>query len=230
MYDGMPLPSAWVGLGVLSKKDVIAYLNTPNHSGGPNFKVSEYGGRDSWLKGFRLWTKELGLSSLDRQRIIRHLQTVGSIRPREVPRTTVSPSIPAEMLYPKRTDATAGKRILPSTYGRLTTVWLRGSGLTQSISTMNDGHLDNTVKLLLESHTNLVDRSCELLGKMHRHFQNSPQIQELLEQLCSLIQKEDVDDVYPIFKALTAEIASRKPEVVVNFEDQRDLDDDLYSW
>lgn len=111
------------------------------------------------------------------------------------------------MCYPR---PNGGKRILPSIYTRIRKWWMRANGVTVEIPDMNDGHLENTIKLLHESHGNLIARSTELLGKMANHFHHDAAIVQSLEDLCKQLQKVDIDTLYPIFKDLATEAAQRK--------------------
>lgn len=111
------------------------------------------------------------------------------------------------MCYPK---PNGGKRILPSIYTRIKQWWMRANGVTVEVVDMNDGHLENTMKLLQESHGNVIAKSTELLGKMANHFHNQPAVVQQLEDLCMAMQKVDVDAMYPIFKELATEAAQRK--------------------
>lgn len=111
------------------------------------------------------------------------------------------------MCYPK---PNGGHRILPSIYTRIKKWWMRANGVTVEVVDMNDGHLENTMKLLQESHGNVIAKSTELLGKMANHFHNQPAVVQQLEDLCMAMQKIDVDAMYPIFKELATEAAQRK--------------------
>ena len=111
------------------------------------------------------------------------------------------------MCYPK---PNGGKRIIPSIYTRIKKWWMRANGVTVQVQDMNDGHLENTMKLLHESHGNVIAKSTELLGKMANHFHNDPYIVQDLENLCRRMQTVEVDSMYPIFKELAAEAAQRK--------------------
>lgn len=111
------------------------------------------------------------------------------------------------MCYPK---PNGGKRILPSIYTRIKKWWMRANGVTVEVVDMNDGHLENTMKLLQESHGNVIAKSTELLGKMANHFHNQPAVVQQLEDLCMAMQMVEVDAMYPIFKELAAEAAQRK--------------------
>lgn len=132
------------------------------------------------------------------------------------------------MLYER---PNGGQRTLPSAYGRLNGhLWLRANGVMQPIKTMNDGHLENTLKLLQESHGNIISKSTSLLGKMHRHFQHQPEIQSRLEELCLLMQKVEVHEMYPIFGTLAQEQASRTKYGIVAGVDFSSFDDALKDW
>lgn len=111
------------------------------------------------------------------------------------------------MCYPK---PNGGKRILPSIYTHIKKWWMRANGVTVEVVDMNDGHLENTMKLLQESHGNVIAKSTELLGKMANHFHNQPAVVQQLEDLCMAMQKVEVDAMYPIFNELAAEAAQRK--------------------
>lgn len=128
-----------------------------------------------------------------------------------------------------------GMRILPSAYTVLRTDWYRSNGGALKPTKMNDGHLVNTIKLLNESHGNLIDKSTALLGKMAQHFRNQPDIVRALAELCLNMQQVDVDELYPIFTVLQAEYHQRMQAIPLSDEDVmfselRDSDDDLARW
>lgn len=268
-HDGMDLPRVWINFTSDQKLTVIRYLN--GHTGHLTLPKA-------WL---------YDMSTPDRRRVRRHLELAGSVKVREMPRTTRITDQNPSFLFPYGTNTgrmsssnrafeestrhkgsatyaadamsilggktvhiihdmqerglhidmtniggmlyakpNGGNRMLPSLYGQLRTYWVRGSGQKQVIATMNEGHLDNTLKLLKESHGNVVGKSAVLLGKMHRHFQNQPKIRAKLEELLKLIEKVEVDQMYPIFGTLAQELASRKEEVSVDLE----WDDILKDW
>lgn len=120
------------------------------------------------------------------------------------------------MLYPK---PNGGKRILPSLYTKLTTHWLRANGVYQSPDRMNQGHLKNTVALLNESHINFVDRASDILGRIHGHLRNRPDLQAKIVDLFHDFEVLQVDELYPIVELLASHI---EPEVEF---DPRDVDD-----
>ena len=97
-----------------------------------------------------------------------------------------------DMLYPK---PNGGKRILPSVYTKLKDTWLRANGQWQSPATMNQGHLKNTVALLNESHINLVDRMTDILGRMHNHLGNRPDMQAKIVDLFHDLEVLQVDEL-----------------------------------
>lgn len=133
------------------------------------------------------------------------------------------------MLYER---PNGGQRTLPSVYGRLRgNEWMRANRAMQPIDEMNDGHLDNTLKLLMESHGNIQTKTTTLLGKMWHHYQNQPEIQRRLEELCLLMQKVEVHEMYPIFGTLAKEQASRRPKTSVAFEAfEWGFDDAVRNW
>lgn len=124
------------------------------------------------------------------------------------------------MLYPK---PNGGKRILPSVYTKLTDRWLRANGVYQEPAKMNQGHLQNTVALLNESHVNLVDRMCDILGRMHNHLGNRPDMQAKIVDLFHDLEVLQVDELYPIVELLASHI---EPKLQVNPADL--VEDD--SW
>lgn len=131
------------------------------------------------------------------------------------------------MLYDK---PNGGKRILPSVYTKLDKTWLKADKTWRMPTMMNDGHLQNSCKLLKESHGNLTERATGLLGRMANHFGNSPSILAKLQELCLEIQQVEVDEMYPIFQPLSQELASRKaPPEAETFEQASFHDGDL-SW
>jgi len=133
------------------------------------------------------------------------------------------------MLYER---PNGGQRTLPSVYGRLRgNDWMRANRAMQSIDEMNDGHLENTLKLLLESHGNIQAKTTTLLGKMWHHYQNQPEIQRRLEELCLLMQKVEVHEMYPIFGTLAREQASRVPKYYVSLDiETQCFDDSVRNW
>lgn len=127
-----------------------------------------------------------------------------------------------------------GNRLLPSAYTALTNSWVRSNWIEVTPSKMNDGHLNNTLKLLIESHGNLIARSTSVLGKIHAHFGNCPEVQAKLEEVCILMQQAEVNEVYPVFNTLAEEFDSRLFSKFVAplpgnrpFEKTLDLWDDL---
>lgn len=108
-----------------------------------------------------------------------------------------------------------GKRILPSMYTRLKKQWVRSNGQRVDPKDMNVGHLENTLKLLKESHGNAVAKATDLLGRFEYHFGEHEGLTEDLKKMCLKMQKIEVDQLYPIFKVLAAELASRKQDVPV---------------
>lgn len=124
-----------------------------------------------------------------------------------------------------------GQRTLPSVYGRLRgNKWMRANGVIQDVEDMNDGHIENTLKLLQESHGNIQAKATSLLGKMHRHYQNQPEIQRRLEELCHLMEQVEVHQMYPIFGTIAQEQASRKPVGIVVGIDFDAFDDTVRNW
>ena len=269
-HDGMDLPRVWNNFTSDQKLTVIRYLN--GHTGHRTLPKA-------WL---------YDMTTPDRRRVRRHLELVGSVEVREMPRSTTSmhvggvstgrmspfefpygtevrnpshvkdamdyamggivksmhqrglsidmsdierrimmgieKSVTGGMLYAK---PNGGHRMLPSGYTQLRTYWIRGSGQKQLISTMNEGHLGNTLKLLKESHGNVVGRSTQLLGKMHRHFGNQPTIQAKLIELLKLMEQVEVDQMYPIFGTLAQELASRKIDIDI---EEFGFDDIMKDW
>jgi hypothetical protein len=135
--------------------------------------------------------------------------------------------VPGRMAYPK---PNGGNRILPSIYNQLRKWWMRANGVCQEPHEMNDGHLDNTLTLLRESHGNVIARSTELLGKMANHFRNQPDIVAKLEALCLEMQKVDVDDMYPVFTILAKELDTRQSIPIVSGVNLDWLNDGSLEW
>lgn len=100
-----------------------------------------------------------------------------------------------------------GKRILPSVYTRLTDKWVTARGTWMEPREMNDGHLENTIKLLEESHRNLLERSNLVLQKVHSHVASA---RASLVEANELIQASMVGDVYPVYIKLKFEWAKRQ--------------------
>lgn len=136
---------------------------------------------------------------------------------------------PQAMLYER---PNGGQRTLPSVYGRLRgNDWMRANRAMQPIDEMNDGHLENTLKLLQESHGNIQAKTTTLLGKMWHPYQNQPEIQKRLEELCLLMQKVEVHEMYPIFGTLAQEQASRVPKYHVSLDvETQCFDDSVRNW
>lgn len=116
-----------------------------------------------------------------------------------------------KMLYP---EAGKGDRILPSIYTGLRSTWLRASGLRVDPAEMNPYHRDASRKLLKESHGNLIGKCTDLLGRMANHFGNQPEIVDRLAELCLMMQRVEVNEVYPIFDLLTE--VERGSEIQMN--------------
>jgi hypothetical protein len=144
---------------------------------------------------------------------------------------TPKPDVPVDdngMCYPK---PNGGKRIIPSIYTRIRKWWMRANGVTVQVQDMNDGHLENTMKLLHESHGNVIAKSTELLGKMANHFQNQPELVQVLESVCICMQDVGVDDMYPIFNELAKEYAQRKAApCILTAVDPAWFEDGMFDW
>lgn len=219
--DGFPLPMAWHMSS--RKSDVIAYLN----------------GRDAKVPMF--W---LNMFAADKKRVIQHLVKVGSVSISAlsfrdggfVADKTCSYEFRDNGCYPGVEGLTyqkpnGGKRILPSVYGRLRDHWLRPTGQALKPDEMNDGHLENTLNLLKESHGNVGARAQDLLGRMAYHYQNDLRIVTMLADTCRMMQEVEVDDMYPIFAPLAAEMESRQIDRSASEGFMARPDDDLLrSW
>lgn len=223
--DGLPLPRLWQMWSPLQRGLIIRMLNADDRHD-PDY-------RDAMRNYFRL-------SSHQRSRVKAHLQIVGSVRARTMPLTTPNHDVDnagrprvvvpvGGMLYP---SPNGGNRILPPIYTKLKTWWLRATGHRQEIETMNDGHLENSLKLLHESTGNLLGKCNLLLGKMHAHMGTQPEIQRRLEELSLLIGALDVDDVYPIYGQLASELSMRQqPVVMMDIETTAsDIDAAIGNW
>ncbi len=242
---GFPLPMVWTGLNSYERLAVVKYWRSRNSSKG----IPE------WWKGYTLWKT----FKLHWVQIRSHLEAIGEIPTKHVPYTTFrapgkshmqamvaeayrkahpdpikiwfeeSTNFTPSMLYEK---PNGGQRTLPSVYGRLRgNEWMRANRVMQPIEEMNDGHLENTLKLLMESHGNLQAKSTSILGKLWRHYQNQPEIQQRLEELCLMMQKVEVHEMYPIFATLAKEQASRgsRPVLMLDLETSA-FDDALRDW
>jgi hypothetical protein len=192
--DGQPLPYTW---HMSSQKDSVIGLLQDNVP----------------LCDMPPWWRKISYD--DRCRIIRHLHAVGSLRASEG-HVTVQGSLKpnsfrefSDALQSLTPTQIAGKRILGSEYTKLTACWRRGNGAVVHPADMNDGHLKNTLKLLNESHGNLVARCTELVGYVHSHFRNVTGIREYAQSLCIQLQKADVEQIYPIWRPLSDELQAR---------------------
>lgn len=219
------LPEYWKSLTTSQRGAVVRMLNaesrhTPEHRAG----LIDY---------FRM-------APNDRARVKAHLREVGSITPRgaravagvDGARTDGSgrPQVVTPvggMLYPN-----GWSRILPPIYSKLRSWWLWATGHRQEIETMNDGHLENTLRLLHESTGNLLGKCNSLLGKIHAHMDAQPEIQRKLAELSLLIGALDVDDVYPIYGALASELSmQQRPVVMMDIETiASDIDAAIGNW
>ncbi len=144
----------------------------------------------------------------DRRKIVAHLEQCGNFNnPTHVTnlQTVGKPKTLEGYFYQ---PPNGGKRILQSLYSKLRDYWVRGNGQEVSIDRMNDGHLENTIKLLKESHGNLTGCAAAVIGKIHDHYPNEV-IKTYCTTLLSLIEEQEVDDVYPVFATLSAELAAR---------------------
>jgi hypothetical protein len=207
-------PAWWLELPDYKRREVEIYLKSPNRVNG---------GFHEWERGRQTW-RQLARPGRQHERNL----IVMNLRANGYPDAGDNAADSGKyMLYDK---PNGGNRILPSVYTALTDHWLRATHMLQPIDTMNDGHIESTLALLRESHGNLIDRCTSLLGKMHHHFRNDSSIQILLEDLCLLMQKMDVDDVYPIFKLLADELHGRRPETGFNVQDALNIDDNLSKW
>lgn len=129
------------------------------------------------------------------------------------------PHGPVSHYYP---PPNGGQRMLPSLYGRLRRTWVSSRGSEYRPKDMERSHLENTIALLKESNRNVVARATDLLGRMSHHFQNQPEIRMRLAALCILMQKVEVNEMYPVFDALAEELSYRQRHVVEN--------EDLDNW
>lgn len=221
------LPEYWKSLTSGQRSAIIRMLNAesrhaPEHRAG----LMDY---------FRM-------SARDRAQLKVYLKQCGSITPRGARAVAGVDGVRTDeagrpqvvmptggMLYP---SPNGGNRILPPIYSKLKNWWLRATGHRQEIETMNDGHLENTLKLLHESTGNLLGKSNSLLGKIHAHMHAQPEIQRKLEELCKLIDALDVDDVYPIYGQIAGELSMRqRPVVMMDIETiSSDLDIAIGNW
>jgi hypothetical protein len=226
-FDGRPLPAIWCERG--DKIDVIRHLQGKGYPKAPSW----------WLMMF---------SPPERLRIIQHLREVGSIPKRgeglSAPvqcysgargggKSFIGPSTAERlrtstpMLYSKPNE---GKRMLPSIYTWIHNAWLKANSTRVDPLHMNNGHLENTLKLLKESHGNVSAKAQDLLGRMSHHYQNQPAIVAKLEEVCLMMQKVDVDDMYPIYKDLASELSTREPEYHIVAGSYGWPDDNLDEW
>lgn len=245
--SGYPLPIEWQELAYYQRIAVCVYLRMKTNAQTlADFKM----GRKIWMEKIPPYA---------RGNIHSHLKAIGELETRPVPYTTFrepgkshtqamvaeayrkahpdpikvwfeeSANFTPSMLYEK---PNGGQRTLPSVYGRLRgNGWMRANRVMQPIEEMNDGHLENTLKLLMESHGNLQAKSTSILGKLWRHYQNQPEIQQRLEELCLMMQKVEVHEMYPIFATLAKEQASRgsRPVMTLDLETSA-FDDTLRDW
>ena len=226
------LPYSWRSLSYGQREAVVTYLQMACNSST----------LDEFHRGRKIWLEEI--PARDRHAIHQHLRVSHLLKPvmpdhiahcmrykglsiKNIWIDEASKIVNAPMLYER---PNGGKRMLPSVYGQLKGhTWLRANRVTQNVSDMNDGHIEATLNLLKESHGNVVDKSTALLGKMWRHYQNQPEIQKRLEELCLMMQKVEVHEMYPIFKTLALEQQSRKPHVMLDIETLA-IDDTIREW
>lgn len=133
------------------------------------------------------------------------------------------------MLYP---NPNGGQRTLPSVYTKLTDRWLRANGVYNEPAKMNQGHLKNCVALLNESHINLVDKMVAILGRMHNHLGNRPDLQAKLVSLFEDFEALTVDELYPIVELLASHIVPEPTRLQMdpNTGDPEWVDDASYPF
>ncbi len=199
---GMRLPLPWLEATQNERHRIVAGLA----------RLREFQG---FMNAPPFWHK---MVAQERYAIRKHLQMIGALSATslypsdaEVAKGVIARRKYGEyhggMLYSK---PNGGHRILPSVYCRIHgPFWLRANKIEVAITDMNDGHLKNTLALLMESHGNLLGKATELLGKISHHFVHFPDILQALETACLLIQQADIEDVYPIFTPLADEQAVR---------------------
>jgi hypothetical protein len=241
-HDGLSLPVNWCHRHPEDKGCIIRYFQERRMS-----RLVDPRSLPGW------W---LAMPGSDKQRVLRHLETVGSLPPKRgaevlnrlnprlqdrllntdfsgVEMRILSHDESARLAIMKTSyqPPNGGHRILPSAYTRLRQGWYRSNGKYIAPQCMNDGHLENTIKLLKESHGNLVGRSTDLLGRMAMHFRNQPDVVAQLESLCLRMQEIEVDEVYPVFGTLADEAAARIVKVEITEDDWRDdMFDHVKDW
>lgn len=234
-WNGMPLPPAWCMWPAPWKREVIAYLQgnadtipqrwseltfrekqlvvwhlcaVGSVSAKDNSRVRLLGGTTAFAATYAAKTSK-SHAMMDVE-----TSAFGSARAQVLAYRDRHPNVleawRTAMLYPK---PNGGKRVLPSVYTKLTTHWLRANGVYQRPERMNQGHLANTIALLNESHVNLVDRMSDVLGRMHNHLGNRPDLQEKIVDLFHELEVLQVEDLYPIIELLASHV---EPELEVN--------------
>lgn len=213
-HSGTLLPVAWINTPLHRKIQILSMIKNGHVTSADSHRV--------------------GLDRIDFNRVKAHLDAAGLLRVNEAPRTTLADV--AHMLNNKNevysalpfvSKATAealryapegpfyqkpngGNRILPSFYTKLTDTWVRGSGQPVLPTSMNDGHLENTINLLKESHGNVLAKAEGVLGVIARHFANVPEVVEGCEELLRIVHTVDIEEQYPIFTALAEELGARQ--------------------
>lgn len=217
--DRLPLPYIWHMSSL--KGDAIKLLQS-------NVSVS----------GMPTWWREMTYDQ--RCRVIRHLYAVGSLRSgsghAECPPACRTWKDQESDVYIGTSVPINKGRMLGVAYTELSGMWKRGNGQYVDPTKMNSGHLENSIKLLNESHGNVVAKACMMLGAIHGMFKSVTGIREYTESLCIQLQKVDVSRIYPIFDVLVDELQKRQqikhePPIMATIDMFNSLmDQEIASW
>lgn len=126
-----------------------------------------------------------------------------------------------EQRYPK---PNGGRRTLPAFYTSLNKYWVWSNGEIAPPDTMNQSHLQNTAKLLRESHSNIQGQCSELLGNMRAHFRNSPQVCAKIDALWGEMLTVPVEQMYPVLLTLMKHVGDTDPPAAYDPKDIAPLD------
>lgn len=214
-YDKLPL--WWKQMDVAQQEMIVDDLRDgkPLHRMSKGWLIKHYS--DRWAVIRYLEDREI-LSQAEVQALI-------------IPQRDMGPDGVHRKVY---MQPNGGQRILPPQYTGLRDTWVRSNLMSKSPDEMNDGHLENTLKLLNESHGNLVAKATLMLGTMSKHFVNCVEVRNALEVLCVLMQKTDVEEVYPVWTALSTELQGRHhkrlpiEDLIDGFNRQMDLE--IENW
>lgn len=119
-----------------------------------------------------------------------------------------------------------GRRMLPGSYSALKLSWKTSKGELIAPSAMSTGHLEMSIKLLEESHRNILKHCTNFLKPVKSFFRNQPSsVVEVSNMLSQGVGLTTVSEMYPIHTVMVKELAKRSEKRVSVMED-----DSLDNW